>query len=698
MTNQVLLTRFRLDNSQAITQARAFEAAIRKQNTAMQSTAVATTNMARSARGMGSGMRTMQRFMQQASFQAADFAIVMQQGQGFLRAFAVQGGQLLGFLPGMAAVIGGVVTVVGLLGQAWLDASGSGATFEDRMKSIDEAVSNYLKTQERVQAGTIPLQEDFGKAGAGPLIDMANLRAVIEYGDAVRQVNEAISIMADTTRDAIGTTEIMAERQRTLAEAEMTLGLLRQDQARYIEATGKANEELYERTRRLERQIEGVTRIMHEQADALGLTTEQYQGLNDAIRNFEQAEGPKAQLQAIAAFSNFIKESGINVNELEGDLKTSVLTMMDLGEQAGLLVGATEDVKQNVSFLPDSMRIAAGWAQNFAEYMGQAASAALQARLNALEAQRASTLKAEDQLAADTAYLDTLAETGSKSAAEIAKLNTEFDQQIENFLAASEGSDLYNRKTIEQIELQREAALASQQVREQTQLQNEALREQAKAGGAAAKAAKDAAKEQEKLQKKIQSEIDASTITWRDLAETGIGMFVDAIAQADFSFSEFAKNFLRQIAQMILQQTLLNLLTMAFGGAAGGAVVPGVSPTALQNPVVPFAKGGVVNSPTHFAMAGGNSLGVAGEAGAEAIMPLKRDSQGNLGVGAPSITINNMAGADVSVTRADDEIVEIAVNRARQAVQTDFSRSMQTGSGEYSRSMEQGYTARRRVT
>ena len=43
-----------------------------------------------------------------------------------------------------------------------------------------------------------------------------------------------------------------------------------------------------------------------------------------------------------------------------------------------------------------------------------------------------------------------------------------------------------------------------------------------------------------------------------------------------------------------------------------------------------FAKGGVVDSPTMFNYSGGT--GMMGEAGPEAIMPLKRNSQGKLGV------------------------------------------------------------------
>ncbi|MFB2551015.1 phage tail tape measure protein [Ensifer soli] len=59
--------------------------------------------------------------------------------------------------------------------------------------------------------------------------------------------------------------------------------------------------------------------------------------------------------------------------------------------------------------------------------------------------------------------------------------------------------------------------------------------------------------------------------------------------------------------------------------------------------VTPFAKGGVVAAPTYFPLAGGT--GLAGEAGPEAILPLRRGSDGTLGVsggsgGAVHVTFN----------------------------------------------------------
>ncbi len=66
-----------------------------------------------------------------------------------------------------------------------------------------------------------------------------------------------------------------------------------------------------------------------------------------------------------------------------------------------------------------------------------------------------------------------------------------------------------------------------------------------------------------------------------------------------------------------------------------GALVGGILPFAdgaafSQGKVTPFARGGVVSAPTHFPMRGG--LGLMGEAGPEAILPLARGADGRLGV------------------------------------------------------------------
>ncbi|MDH4415002.1 MAG: phage tail tape measure protein [Rhizobium sp.] len=72
-------------------------------------------------------------------------------------------------------------------------------------------------------------------------------------------------------------------------------------------------------------------------------------------------------------------------------------------------------------------------------------------------------------------------------------------------------------------------------------------------------------------------------------------------------------------------------LSAGLGSALGGGV-SAFAQGGIPGRVIPFAEGGVVSAPTYFPMAGGT--GLMGEAGAEAILPLKRGADGALGVAA----------------------------------------------------------------
>jgi len=74
--------------------------------------------------------------------------------------------------------------------------------------------------------------------------------------------------------------------------------------------------------------------------------------------------------------------------------------------------------------------------------------------------------------------------------------------------------------------------------------------------------------------------------------------------------------------------------------------------------VKPFAKGGVLAAPTYFGL--GQGLGLAGEAGAEAVLPLARGSDGRLGVagggGAVNVTFNVTASDARSFAASEAEL------------------------------------------
>ena len=114
-----------------------------------------------------------------------------------------------------------------------------------------------------------------------------------------------------------------------------------------------------------------------------------------------------------------------------------------------------------------------------------------------------------------------------------------------------------------------------------------------------------------------------------------------------------------------LVKGLGSVLGSLFGGggsafAKGGAFSRGM--------VMPFAQGGVVGAPTYFPL--GRGLGLMGEQGAEAVMPLARGPDGRLGVrgggggGRPLSVTVNVSTPDADSFRRSEAQVSAALARA----------------------------------
>jgi phage-related minor tail protein len=95
------------------------------------------------------------------------------------------------------------------------------------------------------------------------------------------------------------------------------------------------------------------------------------------------------------------------------------------------------------------------------------------------------------------------------------------------------------------------------------------------------------------------------------------------------------------------------IIPFAKGGVTGG--------------VTPFASGGIVSTPSYFPM--GKSLGLMGEAGAEAILPLARGADGRLGVaasggGGPVSVVFNVTSPDAASFRKSEAQITGMLARA----------------------------------
>jgi hypothetical protein len=126
------------------------------------------------------------------------------------------------------------------------------------------------------------------------------------------------------------------------------------------------------------------------------------------------------------------------------------------------------------------------------------------------------------------------------------------------------------------------------------------------------------------------------------------------------------------------------------GGGVLGMLFKWLFPSAKGNVFGPggvqaFANGGIVSQPTLFPFANGG-IGLMGEAGAEAIMPLRRNASGQLGVIAaaasssqrPGVIVNNYNGGQVREQTAPDGSTVIDIF---PALQSALASDVSTGQG-----------------
>ncbi|SON54887.1 hypothetical protein HDIA_1346 [Hartmannibacter diazotrophicus] len=179
-----------------------------------------------------------------------------------------------------------------------------------------------------------------------------------------------------------------------------------------------------------------------------------------------------------------------------------------------------------------------------------------------------------------------------------------------------------------------------------------------------------------------------------DLAEFDqqAGTLRNTLLDLDRISSRFSSSLSRGLASavvegrsldQVMKQLALNLssnvlnsalqpLTRSLSGVASGLF--GAFSGAAASSVVPFATGGVVASPGYFPLGDGRT-GLAGEAGAEAILPLTRGPDGRLGVsgegGRTNVTFQVNTPDAESFRRSEGQITALlarAVSRGRRTL------------------------------
>ncbi len=160
--------------------------------------------------------------------------------------------------------------------------------------------------------------------------------------------------------------------------------------------------------------------------------------------------------------------------------------------------------------------------------------------------------------------------------------------------------------------------------------------------------------------KKAREELKLLNIESLNLGKSISSSFEDIIFKGKDVETVF-KSLARQVSKRAFASAIKPVEDLFTNGGDSGA-------SSLFGSIFGFAKGGafagsgggVLSSPAAFPLGGGN-IGVAGEAGPEAILPLTRSANGELGVkssGAAPMNIHvNIAATDIeSFRRSEGEI------------------------------------------
>lgn len=198
----------------------------------------------------------------------------------------------------------------------------------------------------------------------------------------------------------------------------------------------------------------------------------------------------------------------------------------------------------------------------------------------------------------------------------------------------------------------------------------------------------------------------------------------DALSGNKADWASWANSVLNELQKVLLRAIMVNTLKSAgdsgwfgslggmFGSSvAGAASAGGATPSEAYTGAasqLKFAKGGVmdspdlsrfrngvVNSPTMFAFAKG--AGLMGEAGPEAIMPLTRTADGNLGVRMVDDTVSSVGGGGAQLQQTIQQHFSISGNgdaALKQAMQEAARQGANDGAKQARQDLLQDFSNR----
>jgi hypothetical protein len=595
--------------------------------TASAQTQVATTArpMTGAVQGLGQAFSRNSSAIQNASFQLQDIIVQLSMGVPVTRTLGQQLPQLVGGFGPLGAVVGVAAGAFLSFLPMLMSTTADAKTLQETLDDLSDTIGS-MRDLSQEMASLEGLAEKYGMIDAELVKLLGNMREQQALA-AQNQAADAVKAIADEYRIASSAVNIFR-----------------------ITGTGAAAD----------------------LAEELGLTKNAFLALQAGIREAEAATTLEDQATAVAKIADVLsRATGAN----EDLVASAIETALKLREAAK----AGQDL-DNVD-LEGALGGAANQAARIADELGRAAGNALSAAANASAALQDAQIRR--QFAGDpVGQAGALAaaqfnrSAGAMRGSQDAILRGQFSNMQGQVVADAEATARLNAETAKLNETMKGGAKTISDVEKEAARLYESTRTEAERYAA----------ELEKVEalfavgaingevysralEDLNAKFDPFTKLVAGVAssiETELNSAFASVLKGTADLGDallsFASNVLAKVAQDLFAQQFAGPISEGIKSifSANGNVFDAGGVTA-------FAKGGVVGGPTVFPFA--NGIGLMGEAGPEAIMPLSRGADGKLGViasggGAPSVTINNYSGQEATASSDGAGNIVVEIGRA----------------------------------
>jgi len=576
----------------------------------LNQTTVATTNAAAEAQRLANAQRmsgkSTNKFgmvAQQVGYQVGDFFVQVQSGTNAMMAFGQQGTQLAGLMPGLAgAVVGIGLSAFTMLAGGMMRASDAAKQFNNVLSETEQALSTVESVVDIYEQGLVGLRDRYGEVNAELLEHIQLLKEV--------RLQEALNAQAASIEELFNSLDsLLGNVQSSLKSAFDTTN----DSARNLEyMLGQIGKQTtFEDQKRaviaareeVQRLISGMEEVSPTAEVILKNLVEMEDQLRVMVKEAPESSWMNNAITGVNGLINRIIEGINKIRTLKGESEDrSFAERYEAGEFPGTPNVSGFRSAEYFNLL-DRQSMAAGTSGGSSGGGGG---------MSATEKQEQELRKAKDAVDA---------------------LRASYDEAYATELKVAEAKEKVNKLIELNPKLTDEA---NQVLQDYIASLNEA----------------------ENPMQKIAD-------TMRDSLGDAFMSIVDGSKSAGEAFKDMARLVLKQAFELLVIKPILDGLFGEKGSSGGGLLGKAASALFSANgnafeqggKLTAYANGGVVTAPTGFAHSGG--LGVMGEAGPEAIMPLKRGKNGKLGVessgGQQPVVINQsfnfQANGDDSVKR-----------------------------------------------